>query len=73
MVHSDPYIKRSSSEAEDNYSQDSGVDEASNGDCEDNEEQEDEQFDPDSSGRTESSESEDISKQWDRLQRKTYP
>ena len=33
----------------------------SNGDHEDNEEQEDEQFDTDSSGRTES---EDISKQW---------
>ena len=70
MVCTDPYIKPSSSEAKGNCSQDSGVDEASNGDgdgsqCSGNtEEQEEEQFDTDSSSRMESSESEDISKHW---------
>ena len=70
MVHSDPYANSSSSEDLENASQDSGVDETSNGDgdgyqySKDTDDQKDKNFDTDSSGKIESSEMEDVSKKW---------
>ena len=70
MVHSDPYLKSSSSDDQGNGSNDSGVDDASNGDGDgsqysyDTDIQDEDNLDTDSSGRTKSSELEDISKNW---------
>ena len=70
MVRQDPYIKSSSSDDQGNGSNDSGVDDASSGDgdssqySDDTDVQEEDNLDTDSSGRTESSELEDISKNW---------
>ena len=70
MVHQDPYIKSSSSDDQGNGSNDSGVDDASNGDgdgsqySDNTDVQEEDNLDTDSTGRTESSELEDTSKNW---------
>ena len=70
MVHEDQYIKSSSSDDQGNGSNDSGVDDASNGDgdgsqySDNTDVQEEDNLDTDSTGRTESSELEDISKNW---------
>ena len=78
MVHQDPYIKSSSSDDQGNGSNDSGVNNASNGDgdgsqySDDTDVQEEDNLDTDSSGRTESSELEDISKNWVNYKEGTY-
>ena len=70
MVRQDPYVKSSSSDDQGNGSNDSGVDYASNGDGDGSQYsdntavQEEDNLDTDSTGRTESSELEDISKNW---------
>ena len=70
MLCCDPHTNSSSSDDPGNGSNDSGVDDASNSDCDgsqysdDTDVQEEDNLDTDSSGKTESSEMEDISKNW---------